>query len=111
MKISAIDVAPDLLDDLVAANRILADQGILDAFGHVSVRHPDNPDHYLMSRWLAPALVTAEDIVEYDLESVALSHPDVHLYSERYIHSEIYKVRPTCTRSCTAIRRRWCRSG
>ena len=44
MKISAIDVAPDLLDDLVAANRILADQGILDAFGHVSVRHPDNPD-------------------------------------------------------------------
>lgn len=46
-----------------------------------------------MSRWLAPALVTAEDIVEYDLESVALSHPDVHLYSERYIHSEIYKVR------------------
>ena len=94
MKISAIDVAPDLLDDLVAANRILADQGILDVFGHVSVRHPDNPDHYLMSRWLAPALVTAEDIVEYDLESVALSHPDVHLYSERYIHSEIYKVRP-----------------
>jgi len=94
MKISAIDVAPDLLDDLVAANRILADQGILDAFGHVSVRHPDNPDRYLMSRWLAPALVTAEDIVEYDLESVALSHPDVHLYSERYIHSEIYKVRP-----------------
>ena len=91
---NAIDVAPELLDDLVAANRILADQGILDAFGHVSVRHPDNPEHYLMSRWLAPALVTAEDIVEYDLESVALSHPDVHLYSERYIHSEIYKVRP-----------------
>jgi len=91
---SAIDVAPELIDDLVAANRILADQGILDAFGHVSVRHPNNPEHYLMSRWLAPALVSAEDIVEYDLESVALSHPDVHLYSERYIHSEIYKVRP-----------------
>jgi HCOMODA/2-hydroxy-3-carboxy-muconic semialdehyde decarboxylase len=91
---NVIDVAPELLDDLVAANRILADQGILDAFGHVSIRHPSNPDHYLMSRWLAPALVTAEDIVEYDLESVALTHAGLQLYSERYIHSEIYKVRP-----------------
>jgi ribulose-5-phosphate 4-epimerase/fuculose-1-phosphate aldolase len=93
MQKNAIDVAPELLDDLVAANRILAHQGILDAFGHVSIRHPNNPGRYLMSRWLAPALVTAEDIVEYDLESVALSHPDVHLYSERFIHGEIYKVR------------------
>ncbi|MCC6889262.1 MAG: class II aldolase/adducin family protein [Hyphomicrobiales bacterium] len=85
---------PQLIGDLVAANRILAQHGILDAFGHVSIRHPDNPDHYLMSRWLAPALVGANDIVEYDLESVALTHPGVQLYSERYIHSEIYKVRP-----------------
>ena len=91
---NAIDVAPETLDDLVAANRILADQGILDAFGHVSIRHPGNPGHYLMSRWLAPALVAAEDIVEYDLESVALTHAGMQLYSERYIHSEIYKVRP-----------------
>lgn len=94
MSQTAIDVAPELLDDLVAANRILADQGILDAFGHVSIRHPNNPEHYLMSRWLAPALVTVDDIVEYDLESVALTHPGMQLYSERYIHSEIYKVRP-----------------
>src|ERR1700731_2624162 len=78
---NVIDVAPEVLDDLVAANRILADQGILDAFGHVSIRHPDNPAHYLMSRWLAPALVTAQDIVEYDLESVALTHPGLRLYS------------------------------
>jgi ribulose-5-phosphate 4-epimerase/fuculose-1-phosphate aldolase len=85
---------PEQIDDLVAANRILADQGILDAFGHVSIRHPGNPGRYLMSRWLAPALVTADDIVEYDLESNALTHPGVQLYSERYIHSEIYKVRP-----------------
>ena len=89
-----IDVSPEVLDDLVAANRILADQGILDAFGHVSIRHPNNPEHYLMSPWLAPALVTADDIAEYDLESVALTHAGMQLYSERYIHSEIYKVRP-----------------
>jgi ribulose-5-phosphate 4-epimerase/fuculose-1-phosphate aldolase len=88
------DVDPELISDLVAANRILAHQGILDAFGHVSIRHPSKPDHYLMSRWLAPALVTGGDIVEYDLESVALTHQGMQLYSERYIHSEIYKVRP-----------------
>jgi HCOMODA/2-hydroxy-3-carboxy-muconic semialdehyde decarboxylase len=85
---------PALIEDLVAANRILAHHGILDAFGHISIRHPHNAGHYLMSRWLAPALVTAEDIAEYDLESVALTHPGMQLYSERYIHSEIYKVRP-----------------
>jgi ribulose-5-phosphate 4-epimerase/fuculose-1-phosphate aldolase len=88
------ELNPELLSDLVAANRILAHQGILDAFGHVSIRHPGRADHYLMSRWLAPALVTAGDIVEYDLESVALTHQGMQLYSERYIHSEIYKVRP-----------------
>jgi HCOMODA/2-hydroxy-3-carboxy-muconic semialdehyde decarboxylase len=89
-----IDVDPVQLEDLVAANRILAHHGILDAFGHISIRHPANPEHYLMSRWLAPALVTADDIAEYDLESVALTHQGMQLYSERYIHSEIYKVRP-----------------
>ncbi len=89
-----LDVDPVQIEDLVAANRILAYHGILDAFGHVSIRHPNNPEHYLMSRWLAPALVTADDIAEYDLESVALTHQGMQLYSERYIHSEIYKVRP-----------------
>jgi len=90
----AADANSELIGDLVDANRILAHQGILDAFGHVSIRHPKNADHYWMSRWLAPALVTADDIVEYDLESVALTHHGMQLYSERYIHSEIYKVRP-----------------
>ena len=89
-----IDVDPVQIEDLVAANRILAYHGVLDAFGHISIRHPKNPEHYLMSRWLAPALVAADDIAEYDLESVALTHQDMQLYSERYIHSEIYKVRP-----------------
>src|SRR3954471_10779138 len=55
-------------DDLVAANRILADQGVLDAFGHVSIRHPGTPNRFLMSRSLAPALVKVEDIMEFDLD-------------------------------------------
>jgi HCOMODA/2-hydroxy-3-carboxy-muconic semialdehyde decarboxylase len=89
-----LDVDAAVLDDLVTANRILAYRGVLDAFGHISVRHPNNPNHYLMSRWLAPGLVTAADIVEYDLDSRALTQKDKRLYSERYIHGEIYKRRP-----------------
>jgi len=57
-----------LIEDLVAANRILADQGVLDGFGHVSVRHPEQPNRLLLSRSLAPALTTADDIMEYDLD-------------------------------------------
>jgi ribulose-5-phosphate 4-epimerase/fuculose-1-phosphate aldolase len=89
-----LDVDAALLDDLVAANRILAHFGILDAFGHISIRNPKNPNRYLMSRWLAPGLVTADDIVEYDLDSHALTQKGKRLYSERYIHGEIYKARP-----------------
>jgi len=62
-------VDPGLIEDLVAANRILAEEGVLDAYGHVSIRHPSNPNRYLMSRSLAPALVSASDIMEYDLDS------------------------------------------
>ena len=57
-----------MIEDLVAANRILADQGVLDGFGHVSVRHPGDASRFLMSRSLAPALTKPEDIIEYDLE-------------------------------------------
>jgi ribulose-5-phosphate 4-epimerase/fuculose-1-phosphate aldolase len=89
-----LDVDQSLLDDLVAANRILAHQGVLDAFGHVSVRNPKAPGHYLMSRWIAPGLVTRDTIVEFDLDSKPLTQKDQHFYSERYIHGEIYKVRP-----------------
>jgi hypothetical protein len=59
-------VDPAIIEDLVAANRILAGQGVVDAYGHVSIRHPANPNRYLMSRSLAPILVTAQDIVEYE---------------------------------------------
>src|SRR2546423_12463118 len=71
---SAGPAAPALIEDLVAASRILADQGVLDGYGHVSVRHDRDPSRYLMSRSLAPALVTAADIMEADLES-APGHP------------------------------------
>jgi len=86
-------VAP-AIEDLVAANQILAVKGILPGWGHVSVRHPENPERYFMSRSLAPELVTADDIVEYDLESHAISPADARGYLERFIHGEIYKTRP-----------------
>src|SRR5215203_5487283 len=69
-RLSAQTGAPrDLVDDLVAGNRILAIQGVLDAQGHVSVRHPSRPDRFLLARSVAPALVTADDILEYDLSA------------------------------------------
>lgn len=85
---------PALLEELVVANRILSHQQVVDAFGHISVRHPHDPTKYLMSRHLAPGLVTAEDIVTFDLDSNPLVNPAARYYSERYIHGEIYKVRP-----------------
>jgi ribulose-5-phosphate 4-epimerase/fuculose-1-phosphate aldolase len=82
--------------DLVAANRILAMEGILDGFGHVSIRDPRNPAYYFMSRSIAPALVTASDIVQHDLDNnaVQLADRDKKLYYERWIHGEVYKARP-----------------
>ena len=82
------------MDDLVAANRILADQGVFDAFGHVSVRSDRDPARYLMARSLAPELVTADDLMEYDLESEPMDARGRTSYLERFIHGEIYKVRP-----------------
>jgi HCOMODA/2-hydroxy-3-carboxy-muconic semialdehyde decarboxylase len=87
-------VVAAVVEELVAANRILAAQGILPGYGHVSVRHPDNPNRYLISRSLAPELVTDEDIVELDLDSVPVSRFAPRLYLERFIHGEIYKIRP-----------------
>lgn len=86
---------PELIDDLVAANRILFHQRIFDAFGHVSARHDQRSDRFWLARNLAPGLVTADDILEFDVasgEPVAPQPPK--LYLERHIHSEIYKARP-----------------
>jgi len=88
---------PQLVEDLVAANRILADQGLLDGWGHVSVRHNRDPNRYLMARGVAAQLVTAKDILEFDLDSRPVdTHglPMSALFTERYIHGEIYKLRP-----------------
>jgi ribulose-5-phosphate 4-epimerase/fuculose-1-phosphate aldolase len=83
-----------LIEDIVVGSRILADFGVLDGFGHVSARHPANPNHFLMSRSLAPALVTADDIMEFDLDGNAVDARGSSLFLERFIHSEIYKARP-----------------
>jgi HCOMODA/2-hydroxy-3-carboxy-muconic semialdehyde decarboxylase len=80
--------------DLVIANHILADQGVVDGFGHVSVRSVKNPNHYFISRSRAPALVTADDIMEYDLDDNPIDAKGRKSYLERFIHSEIYKARP-----------------
>jgi HCOMODA/2-hydroxy-3-carboxy-muconic semialdehyde decarboxylase len=85
---------PKLIEDLVLANRILAMEGVVDAMGHVSVRHSRDPNRYLLSLARAPELVTAEDIAEYDLDSNPVVPPGRRQYSERYIHGEIYKARP-----------------
>lgn len=80
--------------DLVTANHILADQNVVDGFGHVSVRSVKNPNRYFISRSRAPALVEAADIMEYDLDDNAIDARGRASYLERYIHSEIYKARP-----------------
>ena len=90
---SAGSADPSLIEDLVAANRILADQGVLDGYGHVSARHDHDSNRYLLSRSLAPELVTADDIMEYDLDSNPLDAQGRVLYVERFIHGEIYKAR------------------
>src|SRR5262245_1288739 len=87
-------VAPELIADLAAASRILAAQGVVDGFGHVSMRHPAAPGRYLMARSVAPALVTPNDIIEYDLDSTPLNANGRASFLERFIHGEIYKARP-----------------
>jgi HCOMODA/2-hydroxy-3-carboxy-muconic semialdehyde decarboxylase len=80
--------------DTALGNRILANEGVLDAFGHVSMRHPTNPNRYFLSRSRAPELVEPGDILEYDLDSNPVKRTDQRLYAERVIHGEIYKARP-----------------
>ena len=85
----------NLLDDLVAANRILAEHGVIDAYGHVSIRSPDDPKRFYLARAIAPETVQREDILEYDLEAQALdARRGRDSVNERFIHSEIYRARP-----------------
>ncbi len=82
------------IDELVAANRILANAGVVDAFGHVSVRHPDDPERFLLSRSRSPELVEAADIFEFRLDGSAVSISGEAPYIERFIHAAIYAARP-----------------
>jgi HCOMODA/2-hydroxy-3-carboxy-muconic semialdehyde decarboxylase len=81
-------------EDLAAANRILANQGIIDAYGHVSVRSVSDPSRYLLARSIAPETVLETDILEYDLDSIAIDAQGRESVRERFIHGEIYKLRP-----------------
>jgi HCOMODA/2-hydroxy-3-carboxy-muconic semialdehyde decarboxylase len=86
--------AASAIDELVAANHILFDQGVVDGFGHVSVRHPTESGRFLLARSIAPALVTPDDIMEFDFDGNALDASGRALYLERFIHGEIYRARP-----------------
>src|ERR1035437_4152895 len=83
-----------LIEDLVAANRILATEGVVDAFGHVSVRHPEDAGRYLMSRAKSPGLVDSDDIMEFTLEGEPVNARERKPHLERFIHGALYEARP-----------------
>lgn len=84
----------EILEELVTANRILAGEGVLDSFGHVSIRNPENPQSFFLSRARAPAIIEASDIMEFTLEGVSIGAEPGKPYSERFIHAGIYEARP-----------------
>jgi ribulose-5-phosphate 4-epimerase/fuculose-1-phosphate aldolase len=83
----------EVIDELVTANHILFDQGVVDAFGHVSVRHPRHPGHFLLSRSMAPSQVRSQDIIEHDVDGEPVDANGRNVYLERFIHAEIYRTR------------------
>jgi ribulose-5-phosphate 4-epimerase/fuculose-1-phosphate aldolase len=83
-----------VLDELVTANRILAREGVVDSFGHISVRHPERQDRYLLSRARAPDCIEADDIMEFTLEGEPTDARNRKPYLERFIHGAIYEARP-----------------
>ena len=94
------DTLTDVIEELVVANRILSNEGVIDAFGHVSVRHPSDPNRYLLSRSRSPLLVEPDDILEYKLDSEPVKRTSVRLYSERVIHGCIYQARSDVMAVC-----------
>lgn len=90
-----VDPHAAAIADVVSANHILAEQGVVDGYGHVSIRDPADPTKFLMSKSTAPELVTAGDVLVHDLDGNAANVPaGAKLYSERFIHAEIYRARP-----------------
>jgi HCOMODA/2-hydroxy-3-carboxy-muconic semialdehyde decarboxylase len=94
------DPLAEVRRELAAANRILANEGVLDAFGHISIRHPINPDRYLISRYGAAELMTADDILELTLDSKPVEPTSAGLFSELVIHGGIYQARPDVHSVC-----------
>ncbi len=94
------DKLTGIIDELALANRILAREGVLDAFGHVSARHPGDPGRYLLSRSRSPALIEPADVLEFTLDSEPVRPPTAQLYAERVIHGCIYQARPDVTAIC-----------
>src|SRR5450631_2047813 len=86
--------------ELVTANRVVAHLKLVDSFGHVSVRHPENPQRYFMSRSRAPSLVTGVDILEFDLDSNPMDARGLRPYAERFIHGCLYRARPDVMAVC-----------
>ena len=84
----------DILHDLVVANRILAHEGVVDGFGHVSVRHPDRPECFLLARARSPELVEREDLLEFGPDGEPVRDNGPAPYLERFIHAAIYEARP-----------------
>jgi ribulose-5-phosphate 4-epimerase/fuculose-1-phosphate aldolase len=84
----------EALEELVTANRILAREGVVDSFGHVSIRHPDRPDRYLLSRARAPECIEVEDLMEFTREGAPVDASDRKPYAERFIHAGVYEARP-----------------
>lgn len=80
--------------DLVIANRILAFEGVVDAFGHVSIRHPEDPERYIMACSRSPEIVTFDDLMEYTLDSDPIDDRGLPMYAERFIHGTIFAARP-----------------
>ena len=91
---AATPAPANVIDDLVAGNHILTQEGILDGYGHISVRHPRNPERFLLARSVAPELVTAADIIEYGLDGEPIDAKGRTSYKERYIRSELFRARP-----------------
>ena len=83
-----------VIEDLVIASRVCVEHGVIDAYGHVSARNPENPNTYFISRDLAPEFITENDILEMDMDSNPIDKNSPKSYNERFIHSEIYKARP-----------------
>ncbi len=91
---SHMTTAASLFDELVTANRILAREGVVDAFGHVSIRHPGHPDRYCLSRARAPECIEPDDIMEFTLDGTAINADGRKPYAERFIHGAVYEARP-----------------